>query len=94
MPIADSFLVKNPVLLWLERCGWFHGSTFPGATLAFERMRERQKFYESNELAIDSSHEDLLDKFFRAKKEHPGVVKDKEILGLNLSMIVAGSESR
>lgn len=93
MPILSSFLTHNPVLLLLDRRGWFHGSTSPAVTFALERMRERQKNNESNELAKDSSQEDLLDKFLKAKKEHPDIVTDKEILGLNVSLIIAGGET-
>lgn len=92
-PIVDSFLRHNPALLWLERRGWFHGSTFPGAALAVQHMKERQKRYESNDPTGDSTREDLLDKFLKAGRQHPDIVKEKEILGLSISMIVAGSES-
>lgn len=93
MPIVNSFLKHNPVLLLLERRGWFHGSTSPPVSFALERMRERYKHYESNERVKDSSQEDLLDKFLKAKKEHPDIVTDKEILGLNVSLIVAGGDT-
>ena len=84
----------NPILLWLERLGWFHGSTFPGATLAVQRMIERKKQYEAGKVKKGSERQDLLDTFLRAQKENPGKVSDREVLGLSLSMIIAGAETR
>ena len=93
MPIVSAILRHNPVLLWLERHGWYHGNTFPGADLALERIKERQKRYESTDPAEDSGGEDFLDKFMMDGKEHAVIFKEKEILGLSISMIVAGADS-
>lgn len=91
--MVATFLNHNPILLWLERRGWFHSSPFPGAPLALKHMRERQKRYENNNPTTEGSREDLLDKFMKAGKQHPDIVREKEILGLSISMIIAGAES-
>ena len=78
--------------MWLERRGWYAGSTFPGATFAIQRIRERgqQKLTEHN---VERG-EDLLDKFRRAQRERPEHITDKEVLSLSLSTMLAGAETR
>lgn len=94
MPSVDIFLRHNPVLLWLERQGWYAGNTFPGVTFAIERISERQR--EREKAAGDSGdrREDLLDKFRRAKSERPEHITDKEVLSLSLTTMLAGAEAR
>lgn len=94
IPSMNILFRHNPILLWLERLGWFHGSTFPGATLAVQRMTERKKQYEAGKVKKESERQDLLDTFLRVQKENPGKVSDREVLGLSLSMIIAGAETR
>lgn len=93
MPLVDIFLRHNPVLLWLERQGWYAGNTFPGVTFAIERISERQR--EREKAAGDSGdrREDLLDKFRRAKSERPEHITDKEVLSLSLTTMLAGAEA-
>ena len=78
--------------MWLERRGWYTGNTFPGATFAAQRIQERGQ----QKLTDDGAdrREDLLDKFRRAKRESPEHVTDKEVLGLSLSTMLAGAETR
>lgn len=94
MPWVDKLLRHNPVLMWLERQGWYAGNTFPGATFAIERISERQ--IEREKPAVDDGdrREDLLDKFRRAKDERPDHIRDQEVVGLSLSTILAGAEAR
>lgn len=93
MPIVDKFLRHNPVLLWLEKQGVFQGSTFPGVPFAVRHMRERVEYYANRDPFENKDREDLLDKFLKAKAEHPDIVTDKEVLGLSLSMMIAGAET-
>ncbi len=92
MPWVDHFFRHNPILLWLERQGWNTGNTFPGASFAVQRIRER----EEQKLPEDDAdrREDLLDKFRRAKRERPEHITDKEVLGNSLSTMLAGAETR
>jgi cytochrome P450 len=53
------------------------------------RLGEKTKILENT----DRLHEDLLDQFIRAKKEHPEIISDKEILMLGVSMVLAGSDT-
>ena len=93
MPIVDRFLRHNPVFLWLERRGVFQGSTFPGVPFALRHMRDRVNKYATQDLLDVEGREDLLDKFLKAKTEHPDIVTDQEGLGLSLSMMIAGAET-
>lgn len=93
MPIVDKFLRHNPVLLWLEKQGVFQGSTFPGVPFAVRHMRERVEYYANRDAFENKDRGDLLDKFLKAKAEHPDIVTDKEVLGLSLSMMIAGAET-
>ena len=93
MPWVDSLLRHNPVLMWLERRGWYKGTTFPGARFALERIAERDQ--QKDTTAINTNQKiDLLDKFRQAKQEHPEHITMKEVLGLSLSTMIAGSEPR
>ena len=93
MPIIDKFLRHNPVLLWLEKKGAFQGSTFPGVPFAIGHMRERVVHDSNSDASEKKARSDLLDNFLKAKAEHPDIVTDKEVLGLSLSMMIAGAET-
>ena len=91
MHSVDVFVRHNPVLMWLERRGWYTGNTFPGVTFVIERIWEREKTLSGD--ATDR-REDLLDKFRRAKSERPDHFTDKEALGLSRSTMLAGADTR
>ena len=93
MPTLDVFLRHNPVMMWLERREWISSITFPGATFAMRRIREREQRYENEVEKGAADPEDLLDKLLKAKLERPKVVREAEVLSLNLSMMIAGSET-
>ena len=93
MPIVDLFLRHNPVLMWLERREWISSNTFPGIPFAVKHMRKRQARYANNVGKHAADREDLLDKFLEAKRERPEIVTEREVLGLSLSMMIAGSET-
>ena len=79
--------------MWLERSGWYAGTTFPGAKFAFERIAEREHHKDPTPTNADQKT-DLLDKFRQAKEEHPETITMREVLGLSLSTMIAGSEPR
>ena len=93
MPVIDKFLRHNPVLLWLERQGVFKGSTFPGVPFALKHMRERISSRARREPFNPQGRDDLLERFLQAKEKHPNIVSEKEVLGLSLSMMIAGAET-
>lgn len=55
-------------------------------------MRERLKRYAADVEKNTSDREDMLDRFLKAKQERPEIVNEREVLGLSLSMMIAGSE--
>ena len=91
MPWVDLLFRHNPLLMWLERRGWYMGNTFPGATFALQRIRDRdqQKLTGPGE----DRREDLLDKFRQARRERPEHITEQEVLGLSLSTMLAGAET-
>lgn len=92
MPPVDLLFRHNPVLMWLERRGWSAGTTFPGAKFAIQRIAERQR--RNDETGMENNHQlDLLDKFLETHKERPDVFTTREVLGLSLSTMLAGSET-
>ena len=93
MPTVDVCLRHNPVLMLFERREWIKSSTFPGVPFALAHMRKRQSSAETKGNFHTSDREDLLDKFLEAKRERPDVVTDTEVLGLSLSMMIAGAET-
>ena len=93
MPSVDMFLRHNPVLMWLERKEWISSSTFPGVPFAVTHMQKRLKRYADDVEKHTTDQEDLLDKFLKAKRDRPEVVTEREVLGLSLSMMIAGSET-
>ncbi|KAM0804317.1 cytochrome P450 oxidoreductase [Usnea florida] len=91
MPWVDLLLRHNPLLMWLERRGWYMGNTFPGATFALQRIRNRDQ-QKPTEIG-DNRREDLLDKFRQARRERPEHITEQEVLGLSLSTMLAGAET-
>lgn len=84
--------------MWMTRKGLIGSQTNPAVTSAFKAQSKR--VHEKNQDANDaekgkseSAHEDLLEQFIRAKKEHPESIGDKEILMLGISMVFAGADT-
>lgn len=95
MPVVDKIFKQNPISVSLRAWGFFVGKVFPGIPFAIKRIQgkvERQKSI-STEVADSATRESLLDGFLRAKQEHPETVTDRELLGMALSMIFAGSDT-
>lgn len=89
----DKFLRHNPVLLWLERKGFYRGSTFPLVPLVAKHIGERVNYYNQKKDFETKGREDFLDKFLKAKETHPKAMTEREVLSLSLTMVLAGSET-
>ncbi len=95
MPVLDKILRHNPIVIWLNTWGFFLGTTFPGIPFAVKRIQgklDREKTFRT-QVEDPAAQESLLDRFMRAKHEHSVTVTDREVLGLTLSMIFAGSDT-
>ncbi|MCJ1386172.1 hypothetical protein MMC17_009298 [Xylographa soralifera] len=92
-PNLDKLFRHNPVLLWLERRGFYQKSTFPLVIFVAKRMKARVSYYETKRDTETKNDEDLLDKFFKAKEAHPKAMSEKEVLNLSLTMVLAGAET-
>ena len=99
-PVLDKWLKKKPILMWLNRRGYFNGKPLPSLTFAAEAQLERRRQREqkdldakSERLGHQSTEETLTDKFLSVQEAHPGSLGPSEILSLALSVIVAGSDS-
>lgn len=92
MPSLDLLLRHNPLLMWLERRGWYSGNTFPGSPFAIQRISEREQQQKLAEHGADG-RVDILEKVRRVKRERPEHITDKEVLGLTLSTMFAGAET-
>ena len=91
MPSVDVFLRHNPLLMWLEKKGWYHSDTFPGTSVALHRISERE--HQKPIKTKAEGREDLLDKLRRANLEHPEYFTDREVLGSSLTLLIAGAET-
>ncbi|KAK4552245.1 hypothetical protein LTR86_010599 [Recurvomyces mirabilis] len=90
MPVLDTLLLKNPVLLWFNRRGYFSAEPNPVVRFAISRQAARA---EGDGTGNGQDRVDLLDKFLSTKAKHPETIGDREVLGLGISMVLAGSES-
>jgi cytochrome P450 len=80
--------------MWLGQYGLYN-STFPAVPFAKKAIRNRlaKPIRTGEDIAQSRPREDLLSKFLKAKIQHPDIMTDKEVLGMCLSMIFAGSET-
>ena len=92
-PFWDQFLRHNPLLLWLERQGYYTGSTFSLGPFVGKRMKERIIQQKTTKNSETKESEDLLDKFLKARETHPKAVSEKEVMSLSLTMVLAGAET-
>ncbi len=92
-PFCDKFLRHNPLLLWLERQGYFTGSTSSLGLFVGKRMKERI-IQQKTTKNFETKHSDNLpDKFLNARETHPKAVSEKEVMSLSLTMVFAGAET-
>ena len=93
-PWLDLLLLKNPILLWFNRRGLFNFKPNPAVPWALSRQNARiNKSKEGDKKPAFGERTDLLDKFLQAKEKHLDTITDKEVLGMGLSMVFAGSET-
>lgn len=86
MPSLDRLFWKNPFLILLEKHGWVKAPR-PTVPFAVNALKKRQQLVEKPE------SDDLLARFLNAKRDYPDVVGDKDVLGMSLSMVNAGSDT-
>lgn len=98
MPILDSLLWKNPLILFFQRIG-LDKRMHPVTLFAQNRSAERsaqvskiQRFGLSDDERAAPSGIDLLSKFAQASHDHP-FMDDRRILSTCSSMVFAGSET-
>ncbi|RSL51504.1 hypothetical protein CEP54_011364 [Fusarium duplospermum] len=97
MPIIDSFLLKNPIRLFLSRLGLI-GSTTPMVTFARQRFSERVDLStgqekSSSRIDASSTRRDFLSQFLEAHKKDPDFVTSERVLALTVANIFAGSDT-
>ena len=92
-PILDLIYHKNPILMWLNRHGWFNRLPPKAVPFALTRQQERRQLLAEKKVAGDSAEQTLTDKFIHASEAHPDVVGDAAVLGMGLSIIAAGSDT-
>lgn len=100
VPILDRFFLKNPLYLLAAKYGLVN-ATFPVATFAAQRVRERYPKTDGNgilptidaEVKTNKSQPDLLSKFIQAKHDRPGFMTDQLVMTMAVSMAFAGSET-
>jgi cytochrome P450 len=93
LPWLDRLLVKNPIILLLDRLG-VQSFRFPVATFAKQRMTERLANKPPNDTTpTPSPTPDLLSKFLAAQTAHPTFMTPDKVLAMAVSMTFAGSET-
>ncbi|MCJ1479500.1 hypothetical protein MMC13_008186 [Lambiella insularis] len=99
LPILDLFLLKNPILRFLDKHG-IMSFTFPVVTFAKARMGERLAEIEAAkskgqdpESSPGVKRGDLLSMFLKAKDDRPDFFDDGRVLTMAVSMAFAGSET-
>ncbi len=91
MPILDQLTLKNPMLLWFNRRGWFNRLPPVIGGIAYQQFTQRQKYYQENK--GHSSHwETLTDNFLEAQEENPDVTEFQPFMH-SISFVGAASES-
>lgn len=83
--------------MWMTRKGLLGSRTNPAVISALKaqtkRLQETEESTKDSEKGPESTHEDLLEQFIRAKKAHPESLGDGEILMLGISMVFAGADT-
>ena len=90
MPVLDSMTFKNPLLMWLNRHGWFNIRN-PLHPIIYRQFNDRKQYWEGTQ-GRPTDRDTFSDKFLLAKKEH---AEDKEFqpMSHSVTMVVAGSET-
>ena len=90
MPWLDLVLKKNPVRIWLAEHGIISNATSPVTVFASNRIAERNA---PENLDSKMKSTDFLGRFMREGERDPELIGDRQILGLTVSNIFAGSDS-
>ena len=91
IPWLDKFLMKNPLLLWLDKCGYISTADQPVQFALKHQAAHRAK--RKGAFSDPTGRKGLLDKFLDIQEAHPDEVTDREMMGLGLTMIFAGAET-
>ncbi|RSM00045.1 hypothetical protein CEP52_009373 [Fusarium oligoseptatum] len=97
MPIIDSFLLKNPIRLFLSQLGLI-GSTTPMVAFVRQRFTERVDLATGQEKPSSrmnslSTRRDFVSRFLEAHKKDPDFVTSERALALTVADISAGSDT-
>jgi cytochrome P450 len=93
MPWLDKVLMKNPVLLWLDRHGYTNISSNRLVQFALKHQGIHENRRKEGTGQSLPNQKDLLDKFLDARDSAPGVISNREVMSLGLTMIFAGAET-
>jgi len=88
-PIIDYITRKNPVMLYLNKLGWYTGTVSPTVPFAMRYIEKRHAILQKGEAPAN----DLLAKFLMEREENPKVVTDQVVFGMSLSVINAGADT-
>lgn len=97
MPFLDLLLLKNPIVLFLDKLG-YKPLAFPITKFARARMAERLSEME-NQIekapsgASTPGRGDLLSMFLKAQAQRPEFMTSQRVLTMAVSMAFAGSET-
>lgn len=91
MPILDQLTLKNPILFWLNRRGWFNRLPPKIGDIAYGQFTKRQQYYQENK-GRSAQQETLTDNSLRAQDEHPDVREFQPFMH-SMSVVGAASES-
>lgn len=93
MPWLDLLLLKNPLVLWLDKLG-FKPLAFPVSSFAKARMTEKLSINVAEKPLEGAGHRaDLLTMFLKAQADRPEFMTDQRVLTMAVSMTFAGSET-
>lgn len=97
MPFLDLLVMKNPIVLFLDKMG-FKPFAFPITSFAKARMSERLEEMPSDvdktpAGAATPGRGDLLSMFLKAQASRPEFMTDQRVLTMAVSMAFAGSET-
>jgi hypothetical protein len=91
MSILDHLTLKNPVLLWFNRRGWFNRLPPTIGGIAYRQFTQRQQYHQENK-GRPTPRETLTDNFLKAQEENPDVTEFQPFMH-TMSVVGAASES-
>ena len=91
MPILDQLRLKNPLLLWFNRRGWFNRLPPSIGGIAYQQFTNRQQYRRENK-GRSGQRETLTDHFLKAQEENPENAEFQPLMHC-MSVVGAASES-